>query len=792
MDLRRIVRCVIVFLFLTAGIIGCNSTNSEKVDIQGDHITIRLDSLTLDLGIIRPDLLNVRYFVTGSNPEFRSLSCIERSGSQVEYTVQTKNDLLTVNTGRLKIRVNLTDGSIGYFDDQDKPVFSEINGKSKELKTNIAGKDTGYSVTHRFNLSPDEAIYGFGQYQDGNMNRRGKEIKLFQHNMQVALPVMISSAGYGIFWDNYSYSTFTDKPDSSTQFRSEMGDGLNYYFIYGPSTDSIISGIRQITGRVPMFPKWSFGFIQSKARYTDKKEIMNAVRKFRRLQVPLDLIVQDWQYWHEGWWGDKEYDPERFPDPGQMISDIHQKYNCHYMISIWPCLEPGSRDYEQLDSAGFLYPGNGRRYYDPFNPEARKLYWKQTNNGLFRYGVDAWWCDATEPEINGWETTVADYKSMMKPAIGSSTRYLNAYSLMQSECIYQGQRKTTDEKRVFNLTRSAFTGQQRYGAATWSGDVSANWQVFHNQIPAGLNFCITGIPYWTTDIGAFFVNDKEWFRQGQFPEGVLDPKYHEFFVRWYQYGAFSPLFRVHGAQTPREIWNFGKKGDWAYDIQVKFNNLRYRLLPYIYSVAGSITQDDYTIMRPLIMDFPEDKNIRNIDDQYMFGPAFLVNPVTTPGAKVREVYLPESAGGWFDFWTGEHHPGGHTITAAAPIDILPLFVRAGSIVPTGPFLQYSSEKKADPLEIRIYPGKDGSFTLYEDEGDNYDYEKDRFSLITFQWKDRDKMLKISERKGSFTGMVQNRTFNIVVVHKKKGTAVPLTSHPDKTVFYTGKPINVQL
>lgn len=769
----------------------CSEKNNKKVKVSGNKIKVNIETFMLEINIEEENIINFRYYPFSSNPKFESYSCIQRNKSEISYNWRVKGDALLISTALIETEINLVSGSVRILDKAKKLLFSETEMESKILTPLIAENDTGFSIAHNFHLQKNEAIYGFGQHQEGVMNYRGKSVELFQHNMKVALPIMISSLGYGVFWDNYSFSKFNDKKTAS--FWSEMGDGLNFYFIYGPEVDNIISSYRTLTGKAPMLPKWAFGLIHSRAKYDNQNEILDVVKRYRDLKVPLDVIVQDWQYWPNGWWGFKEYDPTRFPDPEKMIKDIHEKYNCHYMISIWPCLQSGSRDYFQMDSSGFLFPGvDERRYYNAFNADARKLYWEQANNGLFKYGVDAWWCDATEPEINGWDTNIEDYKRLMKPTIGSSTRYLNAYSLFQSEAIYQGQRSETSDKRVMNLTRSAFAGQQRYGTITWSGDVSADWVTFYNQISAGLNFSVSGLPYWTTDIGAFFVNDIDWFRTGIFPEGVKDPAYHEFFIRWYQFGAFSPLFRVHGAQTPREIWNFGNPGDKAFDIQLKYNNLRYRLLPYIYSLVGKVTLDNYTIMRPLVMDFRQDTASLNISNQFMFGPAFLVNPVTEPNAITRKVYLPDNEGGWFDFWTGKHFEGNKKIETYAAIETIPLFIRAGSIIPMGPFLQYSGEKIADPLEIRIYGGQDGEFTLYEDEGDNYNYEVGKYSTITFKWSDRDKILEVSDSKGSYPNKPENRIFKIVKVDESNGNGLEIANKIDRIIEYSGKSLRVEL
>jgi alpha-D-xyloside xylohydrolase len=760
--MHAVIQVLLIFLLFSA----CSQQPERVKWIAGDKINIDLDSLYINVQVLEENVLHIYVGRDGAVKRMQSLAVSNEPGRTVPFKVRQQGNAILLQTEAIIMRTNLETGASFITDLKGNVLLKER--KCPQLKSTVVHDDEGYEVEQFFRFSDTEAIYGFGQHQDGIMNYRGKSVDLYQHNMKVAVPVMVSSRGYGIFWDHYCYSRFDDGETGC--FWSELVDGLDYYFIYGPEPDEVVGGIRRVTGQAPLYPKWVYGFIQSRARYETQEEVLQIVREYRRREVPLDVIVQDWQYW-PGSWGAKEFDRQRYPDPEGMMDELHNELNAHLLISIWPCLEPGSRDFDEMYEAGFLYPSEGRYYYDPFHPEARELFWKQTKTGLFDHGVDAWWADATEPEINGWETDLDDYKSMMKPAIGSAARYLNAYSLMQAKGLYEGQRSVTADKRVFIMTRSAFAGQQRYGAATWSGDVSATWETFRKQISAGLNFTITGIPYWTSDIGAFFVTDHEWFRDGHFPKGVEDPEYREFFVRWYQFGAFCPLFRVHGAQTPREIWHFGDRGDPCYDIQVKYDKLRYRLLPYIYSMAGMITHEHYTMMRPLMMDFRYDTKVHDIDDQYMFGPSFMVCPVTAPDVKSRPVYLPECEGGWYDFWTGRHFPGGQAVEAFTDLETLPLFVKSGSIIPMGPHMQYSTEKPPDPLELRIYPGTDGYFALYEDEGDNYNYENGQSSTIQFAWKQKPAELIISHIAGSFPGMLSKRVFKIVRVTEGKGVGL---------------------
>jgi alpha-D-xyloside xylohydrolase len=485
-----------------------------------------------------------------------------------------------------------------------------------------------------FEWLPGEALYGLGSHEEGMMNLRGQHQYLYQQNMKVVIPVLLSTRGYGILLDSYSLMAFHDDAFGSYLW-TDVDDELDYYFIYGPEFDQIVQGIRQLTGKVPMLPRWAFGYIQSKERYISQTELIDVVKEFRQRGLPLDCIVQDWKSWPSDLWGQKTLDPERFPDPHGMMAELH-RMNARLMISVWPIMNPGGDNWREMREQGCLL-GN-QATYDAFQDKARELYWKQANEGLFAYGIDAWWCDCTEPFQADW---AGAFKPEPEERLRSNTeeakRYLdpeliNAYSLMHSRGIYEGQRKTSADKRVVNLTRSAYIGQQRYSTITWSGDVSATWDTLRRQIADGLNFCATGLPYWTTDIGAFFVrNDPAlWFWNGDFDLGVEDMGYRELYVRWFQYGVFLPMFRTHGTDTPREVWRFGEQGEVFYDTLVKFLRLRYRLMPYIYSLAGIVTHEDYTMMRALPFDFRADPATYDISDQFMFGPALLVNPITQP------------------------------------------------------------------------------------------------------------------------------------------------------------------
>ncbi|HVZ17474.1 MAG TPA: TIM-barrel domain-containing protein, partial [Terriglobales bacterium] len=623
-----------------------------------------------------------------------------------------------------------------------------------------------------------EGFYGLGQHQAGVWNYRGESVDISQENSNISIPMLVSSNGYGIFWNNESRSRFNNRFANYLYISSEVADVIDYYFIYGPELDQVISGYRELTGAVPMFGKWAYGFWQCKNRYKTQEELLGVAHKYRELKIPVDNIVQDWFWWNRK--GEHVFN-KNYPDPKGMVDDLH-KNNFHLMISVWPFFEPGSKEYDTMDKQGWFidkfkydklpYHRMGMAVYDASNPEARKYYWNLMEKALFNIGIDAWWLDTVEPETEGQEENIL---LGHKIAAGSGDRYVNAYPLLTEEGVYTGQRSASDQKRVFILGRSAFAGSQRAAVTAWSGDVNSDWLTFKRQIPAGLNYALSGLPYWTTDIGGFVTGNPD------------DPAYRELFIRWFQFGTFSPISRVHGTRTTdqNELWSYGPE---AQQILTSFDRLRYELMPYIYSLAWKVTNENYTLMRPLVMDFRNDNRAKNVGDQFMFGPAIMVAPVTEPGVNRRYVYLP--AGGWYDFWTAQGVKGGQEIDAAARVERVPLFVRAGSILPIGPDVQYAAEKPADPIELRIYPGADGDFTLYEDENDGYNYEKGAFATISMHWNDAHHTLTIDDRKGKFPGMLAARTFRVVLVSRNNGVGIGASPSSDKDVHYTGQRVTV--
>lgn len=574
---------------------------------------------------------------------------------------------------------------------------------------------------------------------------------------------------------------------------SEVGDQIDYYFIHGQNLDDVVHGYREITGKAPMMPKWAMGLWQCRERYKTQAELLDVVAEFRKREIPLDNIVQDWMYWPEDKWGSHDFDAERFPDPVAMTEKLHNDLNTHIMISVWPKFYVGTKHFDEFMENGWLYlrnvekktrdwvgPGYMSSFYDPYSQAARDLFWKQMNEKLFSKGFDAWWLDATEPDIHS-NLSRPETRLRLTPTMkGPFARYLNTFSLMNAKGVYEGQRETDPNKRVFILTRSTFAGQQRYSAAHWSGDVATRWYDLKAQIPAGLNLAISGIPYWTTDIGGFAVEPR--FEKNVKSDDLEE--WREFNTRWFQFGAFCPLFRVHGQSPFREMFNIAPDDHPAYQAMLAYDKLRYRLMPYIYSLSGMVTHKDYTIMRPLVMDFGQDANVLNIGDQFMFGPSLLVNPVTDYKVRHRQVYLPAGAG-WYDLKTGKFYEGGKSIKANAPYSDIPLFVKAGSIIPFGPAIQYSDEKPADPLLVYVYTGRDGSFELYEDENINYNYEQGKFAVIPLTYNEKARTLTIGDRQGEFDGMLKERTIHVVWVTQKNMQKLDFGVKPAQIIHYDG-------
>ena len=599
----------------------------------------------------------------------------------------------------------------------------------------------------------------------------------------------------------------SEAEQSRFSFWSEMSPELDYYYIAGKDMDEVISGYRTLTGKAQVMPKWVLGFWQSRERYSTQDDIVGTLAELRRRNIPVDNIVQDWQYWKDDQWGSHTFDETRYPDPEKMLDDIHGMH-ARYMISVWPKFYVNTDNYKALKASGYVYPlaekdslkdwlGHVESFYDAYSEGGRKMFWQQMDDCLYsKYGrkIDAWWMDASEPNLR--DCLPMDYlKALTTPtALGPSTEYLNAYSIVNADAIYNGQRSVDPDKRVFLLTRSGFAGLQRYSTATWSGDIGTCWNDMRAQMAAGLNFSMSGVPFWGMDIGGFSVMDKYMSAAGAFDAtGKVTPdleEWRELQTRWHQFGAFVPLFRTHGQWPRRELWNIAPEGTPTYSSILYYMKLRYRLMPYLYSLTGAVHFEDYTMLRGLPMDFAADRNVTDISDQWMFGPALMPCPVSEYKARSRSVYFPECEG-WYDFYNGRFISGGQTLTVDAPYEYIPLYVRAGSIIPFGPEIQWSDEMPADVIDLYVYAGKNASFTLYEDEGVNYNYEKGAYSTITFSYDDASRTLTIGDRSGEFPGMLKDRKFNVVLVTPENGLAFPQTPQGVE-VAYTGSAVTVSL
>ncbi len=802
------------------------------------------------------------------------------------WTLRTGSTAATLTTAVLRVAVNLADGAVTFADRSGREILAEAAGAHRMIPATIQGEQT-FNVQQVWRANDDESLYGLGQRQEGKLDIKGYDFDLWQRNTVVAIPFLVSSRGYGILWDNTSFTRFGDTrpfepvpvpvappasegeivapvtgdyqfqtysnldikvwldgqlridhwkqnwateydqfkvhleaghrypiriasspgatlrvmwktppPTADTSLWSEVGEAVDYYFVYGPDLDRVVSGYRALTGPASLLPRWAYGFWQSKNKYNTQAEVLSTLDEFRSRHIPIDTIVQDWQYWKPDEWGTHQFDAARYPDPAAMITAIHDRH-ARFMISVWGKFYPNTANAQALQAIGGLYQPTLRAgtrdwlqrnytFYDAFSAPARRLFWDQVRAALFTKGVDAWWMDATEPDIvqPSPPTLEALRRDIERTAVGTASRVLNAYSLVNSQAVYDGQRRAAPNQRVFILTRSGFAGIQRYATVTWSGDITSEWTTLRKQITAGLGFSIAGTPYWTTDTGGYTMQPR--FTNAR--EGSALDEWRELNARWFQFSTFSPILRVHGADRPREMWNIGDESTPVYQAELKFDRLRYALFPYVYSLAGMVTHDGATMMRPLVMDFREDRAARDVTDQYMFGPAFLVNPVTEYQARTRRVYLPAGTE-WYDFWTGQPLRGGTTITANAPYDAMPVFVRAGSIVPVGPEQQYIGEAENPEVTLYVYAGRDGAFSIYEDDGLSYAYENRQFSRIPLVWTESSRSLQIGKRAGSFPGMAAARTFNVVLV--SPGTPIGYAAGAaGKRVAYRGEALRV--
>jgi alpha-D-xyloside xylohydrolase len=844
----------LLFLLITTLASAAWPASSSQFAIEEFHkdangITFRTTGGTMRVELCGDRVVHVVASPTSTVPSPKVPVVIQPCrASKVEIKADKNN--VRISSAAITVAIDSATGAVSFLSKDGKVVLAEPKdgGKTFDLPSLYEAKT--WLLQQSFLSPPDEAQYGLGQHQEGIFNVRGVPIRLSQANTNISVPFLLSSKGYGLLWNNPSLTDFnpadqpiavdpaTGKgkfttsakgtygflissdnhdqmivdvgdqhvidlrnmwtptsasgiveleanreyevmakggpkgvqlavrpPQDMTTFRSEVGEAIDYYFFYGPELNRVIADYRQLTGEAPLFPKWAYGYWQCRERYHTQEEILGVGTEFRKRKLPVDALVQDWQYWGKYGWNAMKFDESNYPDPKGMMEQFHAMDE-HVPISVWSRFGEDSDVYKRMSAKSLLVPGTP--WTDFFNPEAQKAFWSELKKGIFDYGLDGWWMDASEPEF--------DILKGRQTFLGSGESVRNAYPLYVTKAIYEGQRATTDRKRVVIFTRSAFSGQQRYAAISWSGDISADWITFRRQIPAGLSFSMAGLPYWTTDGGGFFRPKDQYTNEA----------YHELLIRWFQYAAFSPIFRVHGWISNAEIWNYGPK---VLDIATQYDELRYYLLPYIYSSAWGVTSRGETLMRALPLEFPSDSGSRAVADQFMFGSAFLINPVTTEGAQ-RSVYLPPG-NNWIDFWTGKIVTGGQTITAEAPIERIPIYARAGSIVPFGPRIE-SAAGKEDPIELRVYAGANADFTLYEDEGDNYGYEHGEYSTIPIHWDDKARKLTVGDRKGSFPGMLENRTLHAVMVRQGHGTGIASSSESDATIEYQGKTTSVQV
>jgi alpha-D-xyloside xylohydrolase len=889
------------------GASGDTSSSEVNGGNTGAPPSLNVNGGTLKIEFCAANVVRVRF---SSNTAFftqKSLAAAPKRCEDVSWTSTSGEGKVTYTTSQLSVRVEES-GRVTFLDPSGQVILAERPKGGRSLTAAQVQGESTFNVRQEWEPNADESLYGLGQHQHGLFNIKDVDLDLYQYNTKIYIPFLVSSRGYGIFWDNTSFSRFGDlgsavplpgvtglyaggspgdvasssgnvnwsgtvtppvtgdylfrtyssgainlqvnnqtvidhwrqnwlpsedlakvrltagqsvpvrlrwtahdtvnivnllwKPplaDRTTSLWSKVGDGIDYTFVYGPEIDTVVAGYRRLTGETPMFPRWAYGFWQCRERYKTAQEVVDVLAGYRSRNAPIDAIVQDWQYWKPAEWGSHAFDASRFPDPSGWLKTIHDTHHARLMISVWPKFYPGTANFKALNDAGDLFQLNlteGKKdfvgynftFFDAFKAEARQRYWSQINQALFAKGVDAWWMDASEPDIvegpfPSVAAQVSSFETHMHPtALGTGSRMLNAYSLVNSQAIYEGQRTVAPNQRVFILTRNAFAGQQRYASATWSGDITSTWTAMRKQVPAGLGYSLSGLPYWTFDSGGFAVPAR--FAASKPSESDL-AEWRELNTRWFEFSTFLPLMRVHGQSPSREIWQFGGDTSPAFTAMLKFDRLRYRLLPYIYSLAGKVTHGAGTILRALVMDFRTEAAARDIADQFMFGPALLVSPVMTYQARARSVYLPTTGGGWYDFWTGKVTTGGQTVDAQAAFDSIPLYVRAGSIVPIGPELQYVAEKAPDPITLYVYTGTDGNFTLYEDEGLTYDYEKGAFTEIALRWTEASRTLSIGARQGSFTGMLANRTFQVVLITPIKAAGFSFTPTADQIVTYSG-------
>ncbi len=913
---------VFLFILLSLGFISVSSQASEQAEKQPNGAIVEFPGGFLNVQFFSDDIVRVAFAKDRNFFNRKTIDIVGQSTPNIECALESTVQGWNLKGKYLTVFIDRSTGHVHFLDTKGLSILTEEERQIEPAQ--VQGEET-FHIRQQWLSHPNESLYGLGQNQFGMLDLKGYDLDLWQHNTNAAIPFLVSSKGYGILWDNTSFTRFGDlrdfvpippeylldkdhspggltvsplegsapasqdsslniaykpakekqnassrvwkgflkapesgdyqldcysnggikvwlegrlvmdhwrqawlsdhdrakvklsagksyalkiewKTEQGTTFRftwktpassgdtslwSEVGDGTDYYFIYGPELDKVLGGYRFLTGQAPLMPSWAFGLWQSRQRYETAQQSLDVVNGFRKRLIPFDNIVQDWRYWADGTWGSHRFEPSRFPDPEGWVRALHDRH-AHVMISVWSKFYTGTDNFKSMNEKGYLFGPNLKEgmkdwlgfpytFYDAFNSGARALFWNQINRDLFKKGIDAWWLDSTEPDLTPSPPNLEALKSHMNPtAMGTGSRMLLGYPLMNSKAVYEGQRSSAPGQRVFILTRSAFSGEQRYAASVWSGDITSTWAVLAKQIPAGLNFSLSGMPYWSSDIAGYTMQNKF---SAKNPKARDEEEWRELNTRWFEFGTFCPLLRVHGELRPREMWTLGGESSHAYKAELKFDRLRYRMFPYLYSLAANATNQGGTFMRPLVMDFPQDETARELTDEYMFGRALLVAPITQYKARSRNVYLPKKTI-WYDFWTGKPMPSGLQ-KVDAPYDSIPLFVRAGSILPFGPELQYIAEKPQDPITLYVYEGADGDLTLYEDDGLTYDYEKGASSQIPIHWNDATKTLIVGIREGSFKEMLKKRTFQVVLVSKLHPIGFAFEPQQARSLKYDG-------
>lgn len=759
-----------LFVLLTASLVKAETTETEtSFQKEASGLGARTPSDLVHIEVCNDSALHIWAAPSGADTPIATAKpwIVGRCKSD-RFSVMIDASGATLATPHIKVSVSAKTGLLFFTDVSGQPLLAETAGRSYEPDRNERGI---YKVTDRFFPEESEGIYGLGQHQSGTFNYRGSSVYLSQMNTDVAIPFFLSTRGYGILWNTASTTLFDNRYPNQLNLVSSAASGVDYYFFYGPEADQVIHQYRQFTGQAPMFAKWAYGFFQSKDRYESQEKLLKVIENYRADHIPVDTVVQDWFWWTKQ--GDSTFTSE-YPDMRSAIGTLHTADHAHIIISIWPRLDQDTEIARKMRQNNLMIQNSDN--YDATNPEARDLYWNQLAGPLFSLGMDGFWLDDSEPEEAGGNEAIQPGSKLF---LGSSALYANIFPYDHTLGIYEHWRKDTDRKRIFLLTRSAFAGSQRNAATTWSGDVYSTFWGLQRQIPAGLNFALSGVPYWTTDIGGYGYPSFK---------STNDPQFQELYTRWFEFGVFCPVFRTHGhrANNTNELTAYGS----ATATLVRYDKFRYRMLPYIYSLAWKVTHDDYTIMRPLVMDWRDDEQVRSLGDEFMFGPDLLVAPVTEAGGNSRSLYLPR-AERWYDFWTGVPVNEGRRVVDA-PIDRIPLYVKAGSILPLGSEIEYADQKPDDPLELRIYAGADGDFTVYEDAGDSYDYEKGAFATIPLHWNNRTSTLTIGRRQGTYPEMRAARRFSVVLVRPEHGVGTEITGRVDKPVEYTGQAMDVVL